>query len=89
MADETKPNASTVQSNRSERSPAKVPDDRDEAKQLPDDVPVNVTRGPDADLHHPAAASSVADTEAGAGAESNGRIEPLKRKDPATRRNGG
>jgi hypothetical protein len=89
MADQTKSSASTVQSDRYEKSPAKVPGHRDEAKQLPDDVAVNVTGGPDADLHHPAAASSVADSEAGADGEPEGRIEPLQRKDPPTRRNGG
>ena len=89
MADEAKPNASNVQSSRYEKSPAKVPGDRDEAKRLPDDVPVNVTGGPDADLHHPAAASSVADEEAGGGSGPEGRIEPLRRKEPPTRRNGG
>ena len=89
MADQTKSSASTVQSDRYEKSPGKVSGDRDEAKQLPDDVPVNVTGGPDADLHHPAAASSVADSEAGGDGEPQGRIEPLPRKDPPSRRNGG
>ena len=89
MADQTKSSASTVQSDCYEKSPGKVPGDRDEAKQLPDDVPVNVTGGPDADLHHPAAASSVADSEAGGDGEPQGRIEPLHRKDPPSRRNGG
>lgn len=89
MAEETKRSASTVQSDRYEKSPGKVPADRDEAKQLPDDVPVNTTGGPDADLHHPAAASSVADSEAGGNGDEQGRIEPLRRKDPPTRRNGG
>ena len=82
MTDETKPDASTVQSDRYEKSPGKVPFDRDEAKRLPDDVPVNVTGGPDADVHHPAAASSVADSEAGA-TGSQGGIEPLRGKRPA------
>jgi hypothetical protein len=64
-----------------------VPGDRDEAKRLPDDVPVNVTGGPDADVHQPAAAGSVADTEAGLGG-SEGRIEPLLPKPrPPGRRN--
>lgn len=77
MRDTTKKNAGTVQSDRFESSPAKVRGDRDEAKELPDDVPVNATGGPDADLHHPAAATSVADSEAGATDGSAGRIEPL------------
>jgi hypothetical protein len=84
MADETKPSASRVQSERYEKSPGKVPGDRDEAKRLPDDVPANVTGGPEADVHHPAAADSVADSEAGSTA-SSGRIEPLPRRDPARR----
>jgi hypothetical protein len=76
MSDETRRSASTVQRDRYEKSPAKVPGDRDEAKRLPDDIPANVTGSPDADLHHPAAADSVTDSEAGAdGAQ--GRIEPL------------
>ena len=82
MEDKTKPSASTVQSDRHEKSPAKVPGDRDEAKRLPDDVPVNVTGGPEADLHHPAAADSAADSEAGANGEPAGRIEPLSRTPP-------
>lgn len=63
-------------------SPAKVPGDRDEAKALPDDVAVNERGGPDADVHHPAMASSVADEEAGADADnaSEGRIQPLQQK---------
>ncbi len=77
MADETRQNGSNVQIDRFEKSPAKVPGDRDEAKHLPDDIPVNVTGGPEADLHHPAAADSVADSEAGSNA-SMGRIEPLR-----------
>lgn len=83
MVDNTKPSASTVQSDRYEKSPAKVPGDRDEAKALPDDVVANVTGGPEADLHHPAAADSVADSEAGSDTSSPGRIEPLQRKRPS------
>ena len=89
MTDETKPSASRVQTERYEKRPGKVPFDRDEAKDLPDDVPVNVTGGPDADVHHPAAADSVVDSEAGSDDAGAGRIEPLKRKDPPSRRNGG
>ena len=85
MADNTKPSASTVQSDRYEQSPAKAPGDRDEAKALADDVVVNVTGGPEADLHHPAAADSVADSEAGANL-SSGRLEPLQGKRPSARR---
>lgn len=62
---------------------AKVPGDRDEAKALPDDVAVNERGGPDADVHHPAAASTTADEEAGADtSSSSGRIEPLQSKTP-------
>ena len=82
MADEAKPSASTVQSDRYEKSPAKAPGDRDEAKRLPDDVPVNVTGGPDADLHHPAAANTAADAEAGQNSGPEGRIEPLRSHRP-------
>ena len=81
MADPTKPSASSIQSGRYEKSPAKVPGDRDEAKALPDDVVVNVTGGPEADLHHPAAADSVADSEAGESG-SSGWIAPLRPKRP-------
>lgn len=88
MPDTFKTNASRVQSERFEKSPAKVPGDRDEAKDLPDDIPANVTGGPDADVHHPAAADSVVDSEAGGGA-SSGRTEPLQGKRPPSRRNGG
>jgi hypothetical protein len=65
-----------------------VPGDRDEAKDLPDDIAQNVTGGPDADLHHPAMANALADTEAG-GDDSSGRIEPLQGKKHPTYRNGG
>lgn len=88
MKDTTRQTGSTVQSNRFEESPAKVPGDRDEAKRLPDDMPENVSGGPDADLHHPAAANTVADSEAGSDGSSGG-ITPLKRRDWPTRRNGG
>jgi fused signal recognition particle receptor len=54
----------------------RIPVDRDTAKALPEDIAVNVTGGPDADLHQPAAADSVTDSEAGA-LRSEGRIEPL------------
>jgi hypothetical protein len=81
MADETKPSASKIQSERYEESPAKVAGDRDEAKELPDDIAVNVSTAPDADLHHPAAADSIADAEAGV-SDSGGRIEPLTRRLP-------
>jgi hypothetical protein len=83
MSSDRPRNASNVQSDRFEKSPAKVPGDRDEAKRLPDDVPVNQTGGPDADAHHPAAASRDADEEAGLSGASEGRIEPLTRKPPA------
>lgn len=63
-------------------SPAKVPGDRDEAKSLPDDIAVNERGGPDADVHYPAAATSVTDEEAGADTASEGRIEPLRPKGP-------
>ncbi len=76
-ADDTKGTGSRVQSERFEKSPGKVPFDRDEAKALPDDVPVNTTGGPDADLHHPAMANAGVDTEAGGDGASEGRIEPL------------
>ena len=79
MAHPTKPSASTIQTDRYEKSPAKVPGDRDEAKALPHDVVVNATGGPEADLHHPAAADSVADSEAGESG-SGGRIAPLRAK---------
>src|SRR3712207_4230789 len=85
MTDATKPSASKVQGERYEKSPGKVPFDRDEAKALPDDVPVNATGGPDADLHHPAAANAAVDTEAGADSASEGRIQPLR---PTPRRSG-
>jgi hypothetical protein len=84
VADHVKANASRVQSEQFEKSPAKVPGDRDEAKSLPDDIVENVTGGPDADLHHPAAANSVADSEAGEGG-SEGRIQPLQGKRPTSR----
>lgn len=58
--------------------PAKVKGDRDEAKALPDDVAVNERGGPNADTHYPAAATSVADEEAGSGSSAEGRIEPLR-----------
>lgn len=76
-ADDTKGTASRVQGERYEKSPGKVAYDRDEAKALPDDVPVNTTGGPDADLHHPAMANAAVDTEAGSDNASEGRIEPL------------
>jgi hypothetical protein len=60
-------------------SPAKVPNDLDEAKQLQTDVPEARSGAADADAHHPAAASAFADAEAGA-TESGGRTEPLRRK---------
>ncbi len=60
---------------------AKVSDDCDEAKALPDDVAVNERGGPDADTHYPAAATVTADEEAGADpSSSSGRIEPLRPK---------
>jgi hypothetical protein len=68
------------------RRSAKVPGDRDEAKALPDDVTGHVHRGPDADVHQPAAAASNTDEEAGADT-SEGRIEPLSpRARPGARR---
>ena len=82
MPDPDPQNASRVQSDRYEKSPGKVPFDRDEAKNLPDDIPANVTGGPDADVHHPAAANSVADSEAGSDGSSEGRIQPLQRGQP-------
>ena len=85
-ADATKPRASNVQSERYEKSPAKIPYDRDEAKELPDDVPVNATGGPDADMHHPAAANSATDSETGTSGSSEGRIEPLRRSPPGSGR---
>jgi hypothetical protein len=88
MPDPFKGNASNVQSDRFKKSPGKVPGDRDEAKALPDDVVHNTTGGPDADLHHPAAANAQVDTEAG-GDSSSGRIEPLQGKKHPTYRNGG
>ncbi len=88
MPDPFKGNASNVQSERYEHSPGKVPGDRDEAKDLPDDIVQNVTGGPDADLHHPAMANALADTEAG-GDSSSGRIEPLQGKKHPSYRNGG
>ncbi len=64
---------------------AKVSGDRDEAKALPDDVAVNTRGGPDADMHHPAAATVTADEEAGADpSSSSGRIEPLRPKPPGS-----
>ena len=83
MTDDTKTSASPLQSDRYEKAPAKVPGDRDEAKALPDDVVVNVTGGPEADLHHPAMADSVTDSEAGSDGSSSGRIEPLQGRRPA------
>jgi hypothetical protein len=76
-ADSTQRTGSRVQGDEYEKSPGKVPHDRDEAKALPDDVPVNTTGGPDADLHHPAMANAAVDTEAGSDTGSEGRIEPL------------
>ena len=87
MPDPFKNNASNVQSDQYEKSPAKVPGDRDEAKNLPDDIVQNVSGGPDADLHHPAAANAQVDTEAG-GDGSSGRIEPLQGKKHLSFRNG-
>ena len=59
-------------------SPAKVPGDRDEAKDPTDDIAVSERGGPDADTHHPAAATTVADEEAGTAGSPEGRIEPLE-----------
>ena len=52
--------------------------DRDEAKALPEDVTARRPDSPDADIHHPAAATATADEEAGAGGELQGGIRPLK-----------
>ncbi len=82
MAGPSKPAAA----DRYEKRPAKVPGDRDEAKALREDTDVNVTGGPEADLHHPAAADSAADAEAGRNREPAGRIEPLQAERPPVRK---
>ena len=73
------PHSKADDGERQEQS-AKVPGDRDEAKSLPDDVAARAPGSPDADLHHPAAASADTDGEAGSAEAPMGRIEPLKRR---------
>jgi hypothetical protein len=79
MTKNTKRKKSGDPGERYPHSPAKVPNDLDEAKRLQTDVPEARTGAADADAHHPAAASAFADDEAGTPA-SGGRIEPLRRK---------
>ena len=61
-------------------SPGKVPHDLDEAKRLQTDVTEHWSGASDSDAHHPAAAPSQTDAEAGEGGGEGGII-PLKRRD--------
>ena len=61
-------------------SPAKVPSDLDEGTRLQTDVTEHRSGASDSDAHHPAAAPTSTDSEAGeSGAQ--GGITPLKRRD--------
>ena len=72
-----KPDAETDER---QEKPAKVSGDRDEAKALPDVISARRPGSPDAEIHHPAAASADVDSEAGSDDAPVGRIEPLQRR---------